>query len=342
MDQIKEYYQRWCDMPQPRKIRVINLVAFACYFLFLLLLVIYAFGRTGQRTLIIVPTVLFTDGTPYNMQMIRYLAQRRDVIISMIVVSNNALAVEKLRSNVGNVEGILSALQAEGYTKTVPVYASHTSSPNSFEAPLDEMLAKQSVKFVIVGPCTEAAHFLMAYPAHRSNIVDIFVAGGAFNKAGNANYLFRANAKAERNFYLDPKAAGYITEASHSRPVTLFPIDVTVAWTEEAYAAIVSNPSSTAASVETVATGLRWYYQTVDSTRSTTVGLMAAAYASDAQVRETALYTSIPVRVRTAETNMTNGQSYRPASGTPVRVMLSVAADTFFSHLVNVDKLPLA
>ncbi|CAG9576298.1 conserved hypothetical protein [Leishmania major strain Friedlin] len=342
MDQIKEYYQRWCDVPQPRKIKIIQLVAFACYFLFLFLLVIYAFGRTGQRTLTIVPTVLFTDGTPYNMQMIRYLAQRRDVVIGMIVVSNNALAVEKLRSNVGNVEGILSALQAEGYTKTVPVYASHTSSPNNFEAPLGEMLAKRSVKFVIVGPCTEAAHFLMAYPAHRSKIVDIFVAGGAFNKAGNANYLFSANVKAERNFYMDPGAAGYITEASHQRPVTLFPIDVTVAWTEEAYAAIVSNPSSTAASAETVTTGLRWYYQTVDSTRSTTVGLMAAAYASDAQVRQTALYTSIPVRVRTAETNMTNGQSYRPASGTPVRVMLSVAADIFFSHLVSVDKLPVA
>ncbi|GET89395.1 hypothetical protein, conserved [Leishmania tarentolae] len=341
MDQIKEYYQRWCDMPQPRKIRAIKLIAFACYFLFLFLLVVYAFGRTGARASTIVPTVLFTDGTPYNTEIIRYLTQRRDVVLCMIVLNNNSLAVEKLFSSRGNVDLILGALQAEGYTRTVPVYTSETSSLDNFELPLEEVLAKQSVNFVIVGPCTEAAHFLSEHPTRRSNVVDIFVAGGAFNEAGNANYLFSMNTKAERNFYMDPAAAGYIMAATHGRPVTLFPIDVTATWTRDAYTAIVSNPSSAATSVEMVATGLQWYYTSVDSTRRTTVGLMAAAYASDAQVRQKAVYTSIPVYVRTTETNTTKGESYRPASGTPVRVVLSVAEDTFFSHLVRVDKLPL-
>ncbi|CAJ1026902.1 Inosine-uridine preferring nucleoside hydrolase, putative [Leishmania lindenbergi] len=341
MDQLKEYYQRWNDVPQPGKISILKRIALACYFLFLLLLVIYAFGRTAKTTSAIVPIVLFTDGTPYNMEVIRYLAQRRDIIIGMIVLNNNTLAVERLRSKTRNVEAILSALKAEGYTKAVPVYASHMSSSDNFAAPLDQMVAKRLVKFIIAGPCTEAAYFLAAYPTHRSNIVDIFVAGGAFNKAGNANVLLPTNTKAERNFYMDPSAADHILAGSHGRQVTLFPIDVTIAWTEEAYAAIVSNLSSTAASVGIVASGLQWYYTNIDPTSSTTVGLMAAVYASDAQVRETATYTSIPVRVRTGGRNITDGQSYRPASGALVRVMLSVAADTFFSHLLRVDKLPL-
>ncbi|KAG5476339.1 hypothetical protein LSCM1_04041 [Leishmania martiniquensis] len=342
MDQVKEYYQQWCDLPQPRKIRITKLFACACYLLFLLLLVIYTCGRTGKKTWTIEPTILFTDGTPYNMEVIRYLTQRRDVIIGMVVLNNNILAVEKLRSKVSNIEAILGALKAEGYTKKVPVYASHTFSPDNFVAPLERLLASQSVKFVVAGPCTEVAHFLTQYPTHLSNVAGIFVAGGAFNRAGNADYLFVNNTKAERNFFMDPMAADQVVAGLHKRPVMLFPIDVTVAWTETAFAAIVSNPSSSAGSVAAVAAGLEWYYKKVDSTRSTTVGLMAAAYASDAQVRQSAVYTSIPVRVRTAETNATNGQSYRPTAGTAVRVMLSVAVDTFFRHLLSVDRLPLA
>ncbi|KAG5499474.1 hypothetical protein JIQ42_04947 [Leishmania sp. Namibia] len=341
MDSVKDYYRRWCELPQPRKVKVTKLTAAACYFLFLLLFVIYACGRTGKKTSTIVPTILFTDGTPYNMEVIRYLAQRRDVNIGMVVLNDNTLAAEKLQAKTGNIEAILSALRAEGYTKEVPVFASHTVSPDNFAAPLDQMLAKQSVSFVIAGPCTEAAHFLTEYPAHLSSIAGIFVAGGAFNRAGDADFLFPYNTKAERNFFMDPSAADQVVAALHKRPVTLFPIDVTVAWTEAAFAAIVLTPSSAAGSAAAVATALQWYYKNVDSTRSTTVGLMAAAYASDAQVRHSAVYTSIPVRVKTAETNVTNGLSYRPRNGTPVRVMLSVSADTFFSHLISVSNLPL-
>ncbi|KAG5501794.1 hypothetical protein JKF63_04063 [Porcisia hertigi] len=341
MDQIKAYYKIWRELPQPRKIKFIMLMAFACYSFSLFLLVIYAFGRTGKRTSTIVPTVLFTDGAPYNLEVIRYLAQRRDVIISMVVLNNNSLSVERLRSNVENVKTMLTALNAEGYAKTVPVYLPQTSSSANFAPALDQMVSKQSMKFVVVGPCTEAAYFLREYPARRSNVANIFVAGGAFNSAGNANYLLATNTRAERNFFLDPSAADYVVTASHGRPVTLFPIDATFPWTEEAYTSIVSKPSSPSTSAGAVATGLQWYYRDVDGTRSTTVGLMAVAYASDAQVQQTAVYTSIPVRVKKDQTDAVNGESYRPSSGNSVRVILRVAADTFFSHLLRVNELAL-
>lgn len=342
MDRVKEYYQRWCDTPQPRKIRAIKLVMFFCYSFFLLFLVIYAFGRTGKKTVTIVPTVLFTDGTPYNLQVIRYLTQRRDVVLAMIVVNSNSLAVGLLRSNVGNVAAMLTDLQAEGYSKTVPVYESQTSTTDSFAAPLDDLLAKQSVKFVIAGPCTEAAYFLAEYPARRAKVANIYVGGGAFNKDGNANYFVITNTKAERNFYMDATAANYIVSGSHERPVTVLPLDAAMTWTDSAYAAIVTAPGSSAASVETVAQGLLWYYTNVDGAHSTTVGILAAAYASDMQVYQSAAATVIPVQVITAQTNVTNGRSYRPSSGTStVTVITSLGSSTFFPRLVAVNLLAL-
>ncbi|KAK7201160.1 Inosine-uridine preferring nucleoside hydrolase [Novymonas esmeraldas] len=342
MEQLKGYYQQWCDVPQPRKIKAIKLIAFVCFSLFLLLLVIYAFGRTGKKTVTIVPTILFTDGTPYNMELVRYLAQRRDVVIGMIVLNSNTLAVGKLRSSAGNVEDMLTALKAEGYTRTVPVYVAPASpSADTFAPQLQQMMASQSVTFVIAGAATEAAYFLQTFPTLRARVTNIFIAGGAFNTAGNANYFAITNTKAERNFFLDAAAADYVVAASHGRPVTVFPMDTTMKWTAGAYATIVSNPGSSAASVTAVSQGLGWYYADVDGTQRTTVGIMAAAYASDAQVRASAQFTSIPVRVTTTPASVELGRSFRPASGTAVQVVLSVSADLFFSHLLVVNSLPL-
>lgn len=346
MEQVREYYDKWAEIPQPRKIKAMKVIAFGSYFLFLLLLIIYAFGRTGKKTATIIPTVVFTDGTPYNLEVIRYLAQRRDVVVAMIVVASNAIAEAHLKANAVSVTSVVSTLQSEGWKTHVPtVYTSHDSTANSFAEPLEQLLAKTTVNFLIIGPCTDAAYFLTQYPGRRGNVNKIFVAGGAFNVGGNANYVNSSITTAERNFYMDPAAADYVVSVSHGRPVVLLPLDAALAWTSAAYTAIVTSPASSSESAVEVASGLTWYYDNVDKTSRTTVGIAAAAYAVDTQVQTGVTVTVIPVRVYTSTADARYGGSYRPAAsagGTSITVVLSLVSDTFFSHLVNVNKLALA
>ncbi|KPI85906.1 hypothetical protein ABL78_5038 [Leptomonas seymouri] len=345
MDQLRNYYEQWAAIPQPRKVKTLKLTAFICYFLFFLLLIIYAFGRTGQKTASITPFVLFTDGTPYNLQVVRYMAQRRDVVISMIVVSTNTLASARLNADARIVQNLVNALQSEGLKTHVPeVYASYNASTNSFPEPLDAKLAKTKASFLIIGPCTDAAYFLQKYAERRANVNSVYVAGGAFNAAGNANYFNSSITGVERNFYMDPSAADYVMAMKHGRPVVMLPLDATLAWSSPAYNAIVSSPASSESAV-TVARGLRWYYENVDKTKRVTVGIAAAAYASDTQVQTGVTVTSIPVRVYTSAADARYGRSYRPpasADEKKVTVVLSLVESTFFRHVINVNGLSLA
>lgn len=345
MEQVKEYYAKWEAIPQPRKIKTMTFVAFVCYFLFLLLLVIYGFGRTGKKTVPIMPTVLFTDGTPYNLEVIRYLAQRRDVVIGMIVVAANDIAAAQLQASTASVTSLVSNLQAEGFKTHVPeVYASYDSASNSFLDPLNTKLATSTVNFLIVGPCTDAAYFLQHYSNRRGNVNKIFVAGGAFNVEGNARYLNSTFVKAERNFYLDPDAADYVVAMTHNRPVVIIPLDATLTWPQDAYTALVQSPPTTSASAVAVKDGLQWYYGSVDTTKHVTVGITAAAYAVDARVQAGATITTIPVRVYTSAADARYGSSYRPASSADeksVVVVLSLVANNFFDDLLNVNALEL-
>lgn len=346
MEQVKEYYTKWAEIPQPRKIKTIKLISFVCYFLFLFLLVIYAFGRTGKKTTTLTPLILFTDGTPYNLEVIRYLAQRRDVVVSMIVVASNALATAQLKANLVAVTSLVSALQAEGWKAHVPsVYAGYAATSNNFLEPLDTLLSKTAVNFVVVGPCTDASYFLQTYVTRRGNVKRIFVAGGAFNVAGNADYFNSTATTAERNFYMDPSAADYVVARTHGRPVVLIPLDAALTWTSAALTAIVSSPSTTSESAVEVAEGLQWYNANVDLKNRVTVGIAAAAYAVDTQVQTGVTVTTIPVRVYTSDVSARYGRSYRPDTSSTdqsVMVLLKFVESTFFAHLVNVNALKLA
>jgi inosine-uridine nucleoside N-ribohydrolase len=346
MEQVKEYYAKWEAIPQPRKIKALKLTSFICYFLFLLLLVIYAFGRTGKKTVPIIPTILFTDGTPYNLEVVRYLAQRRDVVMGMVVVATNSLAAAQLKANIAGVTGLISTLQSEGWKTHVPqVYGSYDSSTSNFLEPLETLLAKTTVNFLIVGPCTDAAYFLQKYPGRRSNVKTIYVAGGAFNVVGNAKYLNSSATTAERNFYMDPVAADYIVAMTHGRPVVMMPLDTVPTWDSSAYFTIVSHPATSSESAVEVAEGLQWYYSDVDKTNRVTVGIAAAAYAVDTQVQTGVTVTVIPVRVYTSTTDARYGGSYRPpTSADPnlVTVVFTLQSSTFFTRLVSVNALALA
>lgn len=342
MDQVREYYGQWSAVPQPKKIKWMKAAAFFCFSLFLLLLIIYAFGGTGSKSVAVIQTIVFTDGTPYNMQAIRYLAQRREVNVAMIVVANNSLATSSLKATYERVTAMVTALKLEGLTDEMAVYGVHGGSTD-YTASLLTYLDSNTVKFLVLGPCTEAAWFLQTYSNVTGKVATVYVAGGAFNTAGNANFFGGGNTEAERNFYMDPTAAAYLMHRDHGRPVILFPLDVTLTWGTTAYQQIVSLSGVTAnESARYVSEGLQWYYADVSSSKTTTVGIMAAAYLADLNVRDNAEFTSIPVAVQNSTSSSSVGKSYRPASGSDVSVILSVANDTYFTHLMNANLLQLA
>lgn len=121
MDQLKSIYGTWVALPQPKKIKIVTCIAFCCYTMFLLLLVIYGFGSTSKKTSTIPNTVVFMESMPASLQSLRYLAKRRDVHISMVVLTVNSW-VTNLDAAYENLAAFLQLLKLEGYSNTLPIY----------------------------------------------------------------------------------------------------------------------------------------------------------------------------------------------------------------------------
>lgn len=409
MDTVKSYYQTWNDFPQPKKIKILKVSSFVCFSLFLLFVVIYGFGGTGKKSASLTPMVVFMEAMPADFQALRYLAQRRDVAIAMIILTVDAW-VTNLDAAYDNVAAFLQLLRNEGYTKTFPVYygSSVAEADDSFftslyyvpgmpiletttactyrrvlnerlttdaqrlfgaaslldlvdvkdpqsrltyyDAPLNAYLASNKANFLILGPATDAATFLQAHSARRGQVQNIVVAGGAFTVTGDAQYVYANNRHAEMNFFLDPKAANYIVQGTHGRPVTLVALDATTAWDTTAYNTIVSGRASTAANTEAevtsanvVGVALSGYMSEVgSSTRPVSVSVVAAAFLADRYLQEGSTVSNIPVNVVNGGSLSDEGRSYRPPTGAAkINVVSGVKTDTFTTHLLRVDALPL-
>lgn len=132
MDTIRSCYETWSDLPQPKKIRILRAAAAVCFVLFLLFLVIYAFGGTGRARRTITPTVVFMEAMPASFQALRYLAQRRDCSIAMVVLTlsgwvNNSDTAHQ------QVAAFQQLLENEGFHRPFPVYYG-SSVPNAADA----------------------------------------------------------------------------------------------------------------------------------------------------------------------------------------------------------------
>ncbi|GAA1980716.1 nucleoside hydrolase [Microbacterium pumilum] len=71
-----------------------------------------------------------------------------------------------------------------------------------------------------VGPLTNLARFASTHPESVSNIADVVVMGGAFDRRGNVSET------AEANIHNDPEAAAATFEAEW--PITIVPLDITM------------------------------------------------------------------------------------------------------------------
>lgn len=138
MDTVRTYLQKWYDVPQPRKVQLLKLVAAGCYAFFLLLFVIYAFGGTRHVRRDPTSLVLFVDPVPDAFLSIRYLALRKDIVIEMIVVSASSWSQDAFQS-LGGFIGFVNTLQNEGLARDIPIYYGHSmaTADSSFPAEIN-------------------------------------------------------------------------------------------------------------------------------------------------------------------------------------------------------------
>ncbi|EPY38132.1 pyrimidine-specific ribonucleoside hydrolase [Angomonas deanei] len=122
MEQFKDYYQSWNELPQPRKMNIMKVITFFLYAMFLLFVVIYGFGiSVGKGAREVPKTVVFMEAMPYNLQALRYLCKRRDITIGMIVLTVNSWNVN-LDAAYDNIASFLQLLKKEKFSTTIPVY----------------------------------------------------------------------------------------------------------------------------------------------------------------------------------------------------------------------------
>ncbi|CCW70213.1 unnamed protein product [Phytomonas sp. Hart1] len=77
-------------------------------------------------------TVIFMEAMPPNLEVIRYYAQRRDIEVSMIVLSLNGW-VGNLNAAYENIAAFLKLLYNEGYSKRIPLYYGNSLAEVDFD-----------------------------------------------------------------------------------------------------------------------------------------------------------------------------------------------------------------
>lgn len=87
--------------------------------------------------------------------------------------------------------------------------------------------AKQKIAFAGVGPQTNLAAVVNAYPELASKVKGVYIMGGALQVPGNIKEIaaWKANTTAEWNFFCDPLAAKTVIQSGI--PVFLVPLDAT-------------------------------------------------------------------------------------------------------------------
>ncbi|ORC87656.1 pyrimidine-specific ribonucleoside hydrolase [Trypanosoma theileri] len=122
MDRVHALQSQWVNLPQPRKMKALRIIAAVCYAIALFFLVIFTFGGTTTASRTPEAAVIFTEATPGGIAALRYLSLRRDVNIAAVVIAINAWNVNVNAAH-DNIRAFLAAMREE---KTlhydVPVY----------------------------------------------------------------------------------------------------------------------------------------------------------------------------------------------------------------------------
>lgn len=366
--------EAWNKIPQLRKIRYLGYMSFSCFSMFVLLFVYYTSSRIRTVTESKDNVVVFTSALSQNLQPIRYLAQRSDVHIVMIVVGVRTFP-NLPNATYETIVNFIDALKNDGYSNDKLIiteesvqgegtYGRVYDAARAAGVPvvddasdqLDELLATNEVDFLVLGPCTHAAHFLRKKTDHRDHIRKITVGGGAFHVPGNANYMYsNVSNKTELNFYLDAEAANFIMLGSHGRPVTLLSLDASFAWSAAQYDALVTNPvklcsdsSSVYRTVCMVANALMNYYTSIvpypKKKRLVPLEMLAACYMADTAVQDYSHIMNTYIAVHYNSTSTEYGQSFHSTTNPynfSVMVVMGIDDKKLWTTVKNAYALPI-
>ncbi|XP_050340574.1 uncharacterized protein LOC126766974 [Bactrocera neohumeralis] len=339
METVRGWYQTWCDFPQPKKVKIIKGAAFVCFSFFLLFLVIYAFGGTGKKSKTLTPTVVFMEAMPADLQTLRYLAQRRDVSIGMVILtvsgSSKTKATRK-RSRSTTVTALRPPMRLfsnVSFTAGVPVPASTTSC--TYRRVFTETLSTNAQRLFNGAALLDLVD--VQSPQSRLTYYDAPLSD--YLSSRQANFLVLGPATDAAAFLQNhPQRRSQVVRIVMGGGALIGLGDVQYLYPDNRSTSPTTEAEVTSANVVGCPAG--YYNQVGSSTKPVSLALLAGSLLADAYLQDGSTVSSVPVNVIAKGNLDVDGRSYRPPSGDlTVNVVLSVNQDTFSSHLLRVDAL---
>lgn len=176
-----------------------------------------------------------------------------------------------------------------------------------YESPLDTLLEKTSVQFLVLGTGSDAALFLQTVPSRQGKVTSLTIAGGAIQSAGNAQYVFPSNQRAELNFFFDPQAANYLVSGIHTIPVTVVTLDAAPLWSDKynlyvdstSFGENIFNSGSiTGASIA------RFYERFPGIAQRVSVNLLTAVFFADTSLQSASVVSIFPMAVLSSQNDL--------------------------------------
>lgn len=218
---------------------------------FLLILIVSCFVCTNAAT----PFIIDTDMGVDDVIAILYMLQRKDIDVLAITVASTGNI--ECAYGIKNAEGLLALTHYKKIPvacgKSKPLWGNHRfpmgiikegdtlggaavllptikdTTPSTAIHILSHTLQKahQPISILAIGPLTNIAEFIQAYPRLLHKIKHIYWMGGAINVSGNIHIVDHLinNTVSEWNSYIDPKAVQIVFQSKI--PLTIIPLDVT-------------------------------------------------------------------------------------------------------------------
>lgn len=145
---IQPWKQKWDDLEQPKKVKVLQMAAAVSYFLFFCIMIVYTVSGVKKASISKSEVVVFMEANPEDLLALRYLFKRSDYHVAMIVLAMNSWN-QNLLSQFSTVRSFLALIESEGAqgASATPVYyGDHLASRNAaFDATVDYTKVTQNV-----------------------------------------------------------------------------------------------------------------------------------------------------------------------------------------------------
>ncbi|CUG93335.1 nucleoside hydrolase, putative [Bodo saltans] len=144
---VLEWRQKWYDLEQPTKEKILKIAAVVCFILALFCIIGHVATNNKKATISRTNVVLFMEVNPEDLMALRYVLKRSDLRVMAIVLAMNAWS-QNLWTQQQTIASLLSLMSSEGSVGAaqIPVYyGTHLATRNQdFDQVLDLQTGKPS------------------------------------------------------------------------------------------------------------------------------------------------------------------------------------------------------